>query len=403
MMPVLFRIPGIDYEIPGYGFALMIGFLLSTIWAAQRAAKSRANPDTILNCAFGALFGGVFGARLMYVVHYWEDFANRGSVGRVILAIIDVRKGGLEVYGGLLTAIIVVLVYLRFSKHSIRWYMDIMAPSAALGMAIGRIGCFLNGCCWGGTCDLPWAVRFPFSSPAAVQQWQDRAPGAALPQELILQIGDGLIAQPLPRESLRLTDAELEAGREQLQKYVAQVKELKAKLEQTTDPGERQKLEVAAVELEAKKPFRDSLFLAAAADAMVHYNLTPAELRALAKEHPSLHVHPTQLYSFIALGLLALFLSALYWRRTRDGQVILALFIIEPPTRWVLERLRADNPGDPAGFTISQVIAICMPVLGIVGLLVLQKMPPRSPRAVTWEEPPTDEPPTSKKAKRAQA
>jgi phosphatidylglycerol:prolipoprotein diacylglycerol transferase len=402
-MPVLFRIPGIGYEVPGYGLALMIGFLLSTVWAAQRAAKSRANPDTILNCAFGALFGGVVGSRFMYVVHYWEDFANRGSIGRIILAIIDVRKGGLEVYGGLLTAIAVILIYLWFSKHSLRWYMDIMAPSAALGMAIGRIGCFLNGCCWGGTCDLPWAVRFPFSSPAAVQQWSDRVPGAALPQELVLQIGDGLGATPLPRETFRLSDAELDNGRAQLEQYLAQLHSLKGKLDQATDAAEKKKLEAEAVALAARQPLQDAPFLKAGVENMVRYNLSASALRALATAHPSQRVHPTQLYAFVALSLLALLLSALYWRRTRDGQVIFALFLIEPPTRWVLELLRADNPVDTAGFTISQFIAICMTLIGLVGLLVLQKMPPRSPRAVPWEEPPADQPPTSKKAKHAQA
>ena len=122
--------------------------------------------------------------------------------------LIDVRKGGLEVYGGFITVVVAVLVYLWAWRHSIRWYLDIVAPSAALGMAIGRIGCFLNGCCFGGVCDLPWAVRFPYGSPAQYEQWLDRDPGAGLPQELLVfspkgVYADGAAVFPISRESLR--------------------------------------------------------------------------------------------------------------------------------------------------------------------------------------------------------
>ena len=78
-------------------------------------------------------------------------------------------------------------------------------------------------------------------------------------------------------------------------------------------------------------------------------------------------------------------LSALYWRRTRDGQVILTLLLIEPPTRWAIELMRADQPLDTAGLTISQFLAICISLFALLGLIGLRYLPPRSPRAVLWE------------------
>jgi phosphatidylglycerol:prolipoprotein diacylglycerol transferase len=350
MMPVMFKIPGIGLEIPGYGVALMVGFLLSILWAVRRAERSGADPDVVLNCGFIALFGGILGSRFMYVVHYWEQFAG-GTPLQVFLRLIDVRKGGLEVYGGFIAVVIAVLLYLGIRRYSIRWYLDILAPSAALGMGIGRIGCFLNGCCFGGASDLPWAVRFPYGSPAQYQQWLDRDPGAGLPQELLVfspkgVYTDGSAAFPISRESLRATDKEIAAEPVTATKYF----DIRAQ--------------------------------------MKRYNLSAAELRALAKKYPSLPVHPAQLYSALTLCLLAALLGAVYWRRTRDGQVVCTMLLIEPWTRWMLERVRADNPVDTfGGLTISQFLAICLSAAGLIGFIVLHFQTPRSPYARLWQPP----------------
>lgn len=388
MMPVIWKVPWVGIEIPGYGLLLMVGFMASILWAARRAERSGANPDVVLNCGFLALIGGVVGSRAMYVWHYWEQFATRGSPGAILWAIIDVRKGGLEVYGGFIAVVLLVLVYLWRGKHSIRWYLDIVAPSAALGMAIGRVGCFLNGCCFGGvSTELPWAVRFPYGSNAAYQQWTARHPGAGLPEELLYFpphgfFPDGAAAQPVPRESLRLTDAELGALARRIETARREAAGLKERAAHVNDPREQRRLlaraEAVAIGL------TDHLALRTQMD---RYHCSADHLRTLARAHPSLPVHPTQLYSTAILGVLAVLLNALYWRRTRDGQVICTLLVLEPPTRWVLEILRADNPVDTAGLTISQFLAILLSVTGLVGLLVLRRMAPRSPRAVLWEPP----------------
>ncbi len=385
MMPVLFRIPGINYELPGYGVALMVGFLLSIMWAARRAVKSGANPDVILNCGFVALVGGVVGSRFMYVVHYWDQFARHGSLDKILWAILDVRKGGLEVYGGVIACTIIVFVYFYRWRHSARWYLDIIAPSAALGMAIGRIGCFLNGCCWGGVCqEIPWSVRFPYGSPPALQQWSDALPEAGLPKELVVmapggEFYGGAAAYPIVRESLRLSDERLCVLLEQARRK----EQLELERRATNDAAKRRPIqaEIAAIERQHGADLRTYHGILS---QMQRYDLSPAQIRALAQQHPSLPTHPTQLYSAITLGLLAAMLATLYWRRTRDGQVIFTLLLVEPPTRWMLEVLRADNPVDTAGLTVSQFLAIGISLVGLLGLIWLHYLPPRSPHARIW-------------------
>jgi phosphatidylglycerol:prolipoprotein diacylglycerol transferase len=401
MMPVAFRIPFLNIDVPGYGLAMMLGFLLSVVWAARRAARSGANPDIVLNCAFIALIGGIGGSRFMYVVHYWEQFAHRGNWLAVTWAIIDMRKGGLEVYGGFIAAALGVLIYMLFWGHSFRWYLDILAPSAALGMGLGRIGCFLNGCCWGLPSDLPWAVRFPFGSNASIEQWYSGQ--LDMPKELMcfppdgVTFADGRSAALLPREMLRMTDAELAQTRSRAERIGRESAALTARRQQATSAAEKAQLDREERRLEAQFMALAQLPDREVLKATQTSGLSLAQLKESAHQHPSLPVHPTQLYSTITLVLLALLLNALYWRRTRDGQVICAMLIIEPWTRYVLEIIRADNPPDTFAHTISQFLAVILTLVGVAGLIALQHVRPRSPRAKLWEPPPPQAPPTGKK------
>src|SRR5262249_43230143 len=117
----------------------------------------------------------------------------------------------LEFLGGPILVIPSLYIYLRYiAKVSSRWYLDIAAPALPWGLAITRIGCFLNGCCWGATCTdphdpahersaIPWAVHFPYGSPAMGQQYQFGQ--LTLPKELIW-IRPGGDSEPLPRECI---------------------------------------------------------------------------------------------------------------------------------------------------------------------------------------------------------
>lgn len=404
MLPTVFRIPYFERDVPGFGLMLMIGFLMAVGWAVRRTIRSGGNPDVILNCGFVALIAGVVGCRAMHVVHYWDQFANLGNWLTIAWAILDVSKGGLEYYGGFLLSVISVPLWLRLvEKVSLRWYMDIIAPSAAVGLAVGRLGCFVNGCCYGSTCDLPWAVTFPYGSPASVEQWKHCVPGAELPKELLRSRGP--IFQPISRESIAATDRELEAA----EKCMPVLRELTDKLNATKDANERKNVEKAIRDQIAAGRLAGSRFGCACAPDVTQYGelvntaqkyaLTPAQVKQIAAQHPALPVHPTQIYSTITAGLIALLLNAIYWRRTRDGQVIFCLLMIEPISRYVLEIIRADNPVDSLGtFTISQAIAGGVTLLGLAGLFMLRWLPPRSPIARVWT--PEPEPAANPKAAR---
>ncbi|MHC4800364.1 MAG: prolipoprotein diacylglyceryl transferase, partial [Planctomycetota bacterium] len=205
MWPTIFKIPWFHLPIRGYGLMLMIGFLGGTWWAARRAERVKCDPDLVINLGFLALITSVIGARIFHVVHYWENFAGRG-----IGAVIDLTAGGLEFYGGFIGAFGAIILFLLIKKVSLRLYFDIMAPSIMFGMGMARIGCFLNGCCWGGPCtaELPWAVRFPYASPVAYRQWEDRL--ITVPAELLLinEKGEPYAPYLIPRDMLSMSPEE---------------------------------------------------------------------------------------------------------------------------------------------------------------------------------------------------
>lgn len=390
MMPVIFKIPILNIAVPGFGLMLMIAFLASIMWAVRRAERSKANPDVILNLGFVALICGVLGCRLMYVVHYWDQFRGLGGVLPTLWAIVDIRRGGVEFYGGFLLTVVVTVLWLKFyEKVSLRWYLDICAPSLLLGLAIGRLGCFLNGCCYGTVCHLPWAMTFPFGSPAQVEQWQHKVPGAGLPEQLML-VTSGL-AQPLSRESLAASNAELAAAAKQVETLQKQAVEIQKQMA-GADDATKAKLQTQLRQVDQQytalgAPFQD------VRTNMTKHGMSFDQIKAMAAAHPSQPVHPTQLYSTITALLVALLIDSIYWRRTRDGQAIFALFAIEPVTRILLEMIRDDNPVDVFGvLTISQWLAVLMIAFGIIGLLVLRRMPPRSPLAQPWTPPPSAAP-----------
>ncbi len=197
MCPTLFTIPWLNLPIRGYGLMLMVAFLAGTWWASRRAGRVKQDPDFVVNLGFVALLCSVVGARIFYVVHYWERFAGTG-----VWNIINLTAGGLEFYGGFIGAMVGILAFMLVKRVSVRLYLDILAPSLMLGMAAARVGCFLNGCCWGGPApaSLPWAVHFPYASPAQVREWEDRQ--MTLPAELIWvpQAEYADWASPLPRD-----------------------------------------------------------------------------------------------------------------------------------------------------------------------------------------------------------
>ena len=153
-------------RVHGYGLAMVLGFITGIYLARWRARRCGENPDVLTQCGILALVGGVLGARLAFVIEKWDaQFAGRENV---LGEIFNITSGGLIYYGGVIAATVLVLVYLFAKRLPIRRYLDMLAVSLMVGLAFGRVGCLLNGCCYGGPsrADWPVAMRFPmFAKP----------------------------------------------------------------------------------------------------------------------------------------------------------------------------------------------------------------------------------------------
>jgi phosphatidylglycerol:prolipoprotein diacylglycerol transferase len=133
-----------------------LGFLAGLWTASRRSPRDGIPSDRITDLGPWIIVGAILGARFLYVVSYWDQFS-----GRPFYEVFMIQHGGLVYYGGLIGAVIAVIVYC-VRKNLPMWKAgDVLAPSIALGHVFGRIGCLLNGCCYGRVCSLPWAIHFP--------------------------------------------------------------------------------------------------------------------------------------------------------------------------------------------------------------------------------------------------
>jgi len=156
-----------------YGIMVAIAFLVGLWTATRRAPRENIPAERIADIVLWLMVGAILGARIVYVTTYWKDeFANQP-----LSEIFMIQHGGLVYYGGLMGAILAGFVYIRWKKLPVWKVADVLAPSIALGNFFGRVGCFLNGCCYGHPTRLPWGVQFPNQSYAWFQQNQQGLPG----------------------------------------------------------------------------------------------------------------------------------------------------------------------------------------------------------------------------------
>ena len=175
MLQDLFRIPGTNISIHGYGLMLVIGFLLAMEVGKFLARRSRIDPEIFVNAGLLAMVSGILGARLSHILENIGQYTDsHRSVMANLKDAVNLTSGGLTYYGGFLLATPTLIAYAIYKKVPLRTGMDIIAPCLMVGLGIGRIGCFLNGCCYGAECNLPWAVRFPYYSNTYLEQVQNK-------------------------------------------------------------------------------------------------------------------------------------------------------------------------------------------------------------------------------------
>lgn len=164
MHPVLFDLHlgrlGV-FSIGTYGLFYALGFLLALRLAMFYARREGLDPSQIVDLCIVALLSGFVGAKLLlYLIAFRTYLADPMAMLR------DLRSAGVF-YGGFGLACVAVYWYVRRHDLPVGKVADLIAPPLALGQAIGRIGCFMAGCCYGKTCALPWAVTF--SDPRAYE------------------------------------------------------------------------------------------------------------------------------------------------------------------------------------------------------------------------------------------
>lgn len=191
MHPILFHI--VNFPIHSYGLMLALSFLFGIWFASKRAQKNHLEPGVISDVGFYLILSAIIGARLYYVLLHFEEFKgdltgifnpfHAGSLG----------IGGLVMYGGFIGALLASVIYFKVKKLPFLPYADAVAPTIGFGIFLTRIGCFLNGCCFGAPTHSKIGLSFPANSPAGAYQHECHA-SALYPSQLIESVGGLAIA-----------------------------------------------------------------------------------------------------------------------------------------------------------------------------------------------------------------
>jgi len=153
MHPILIRLGPLT--IHTYGFLVAMGFLLGLGLAVRQAKKAGIPSNKIIDLGFYILLAAIIGSRLFFI------FINATHYMKNPLDIFKIWEGGLVFYGGVLLAVPTAIWYVKKNGLAIWKTADIFAPSIAIGHALGRLGCFAAGCCYGKPAEsLPWSVTF---------------------------------------------------------------------------------------------------------------------------------------------------------------------------------------------------------------------------------------------------
>jgi phosphatidylglycerol:prolipoprotein diacylglycerol transferase len=364
MQQVLFRIPfpGLPAGIPIYGFGAMLflAFVLGTWLAGRRAQKEGVRKEYIQDLAMWLLVGGIIGARLSSVL--LEAWKARQFNFNLIGQFFRIWDGGLILYGSIIGGLLAYILAYRFiiRKHGLStWKLaDIVAPSLAVGVGLGRLGCFLNGCCYGGVaCQEPaWQVHFPLSSP----------PRFALVAEGYQTAAGFTINERTPE---RAVVAAVEPG------SAAAASGLKAGdvivgLRDFPLSGEKHAINTLGDLENAFGPEwprgKNALALSVQRGAE-----PPLDLPIFAPK--TLGLHPTQLYESISMLLIFVLLSAYWPLRRHNGEVIALLMFCYGIHRSLNELLRED--ARPVAF--EKYISVFLIVAGLALWILLRRLPVR--------------------------
>lgn len=350
-------------KLPIYGFGMMLflAFILCTWLAGRRAESEGVGREHIQDVAIWLFVGGLIGARFTYLR------AERNMAFADMLSeFYKIWDGGIVLYGsvigGLVGYLFAYLLIFRKVGLSTLKLADILAPSIAVGLCLGRFGCFLNGCCYGQvacpTCPV-YAVHFPLSAPAReglVEQGYQTSVGFTLARNQPRDVGarvdkvdpDSLVYKEAGLRSgdliVRVNDCDIAAREsEESGKIISPADMLARCLGYSWPRGENR------LRLTVRRP-----------------NGTDEELPVV--EPRTLGLHPTQLYEVVSMALLFLVLTAYYPLRHRRGQVMAVLMASYGVHRYLNELLR----DDPRPQGLESYTSIFLVVAGVALWVYLQ-------------------------------
>ena len=349
MKQVLFEIGGIPMY--GFGAMLFICFVAVTLWGSWRAKRTAGMPpERFQDMVIWLFVAGIVGARILYMIQYSDRFPS--DIGGRVLAFFKIWEGGIIFYGSALGGVIGYLLFYRIVLRRLQvpgWRLaDAVAPLLALGLAVGRIGCYLNGCCWGqAACEecrpVPLgAAHFPLlPAHARYQLVGDVGRGEGEGPSKYLQTATGFVRSPRGSDravvGVEVGSPAARAGVQVGDHVVAvngEPNEAKSagfdRLDELIGSWPRGKSELTlTVERRGEK----------------------IDLPPFAPE--TVGLYPTQLYETVSMALLILLLIAYYPYRRHDGQLMVLLMIGYGIHRFINESLRIE-PNVGSGLTLSQ-------------------------------------------------
>jgi phosphatidylglycerol:prolipoprotein diacylglycerol transferase len=355
---VLFEIPGLGLQIFGFGVMLFSALMVCMYLAQRDMVRQNANPQLIDSLVFWIVLPGIIGARLLYMVEYYTEFKNP------FLQFFAIWQGGLVIYGSVPGALAGFLWFTYRRGIPRLWLLDLIAPTLAIGVGIGRLGCLLNGCCYGDYCTQPWGIQFPAGSGPYAKMvysgWQSRLGFTTREDQPKVRFVEP--GTPAANAGLAAGDEITAVNGEP----VRTARDLHLALLTMGATGEKREKLIQYPESAAqfKLPFEITRLRDGASETL---SLAPPR---------SLPLQPTQIYSAIDGLILFLFLSAYYPYRRRDGQVIALLAMCYSMTRFMIESLRFDEEPLFDGLTISQNISILIFTAGLL-TWVLSSFSPR--------------------------
>ncbi len=346
----------IGLPIRGYGVMVVLGLAAGIGITVVRGRQLGIEPDTVVGLGFWMMVVGVVGARLFFVIQKWDTFAGE-SMADKFGSMLKLTEGGLVIYGGVIGGLLAGFFYCRRHGLKIAATADLVAPGFLIGLSLGRIGCLLHGCCFGGVCtsNLP-QIRFPIGSGPYITQVDN---GSLLgiqtdSDQLPAVIREVTAGSPADKEGIRPNQV------------LEEIRWQPEPLAKDADPAIAPLID-AGIKVDGRR-----------------YAFPSATLPTR-----SLPIHPTQIYSSINACLLCCWVWLLQPFPKRDGIVFCWAILLYAISRFLLEGVRSDEAGQlGTALTISQVVAIVSMVVACLSLILIRYRAAEG-RVWNWQNPST--------------